>query len=147
MADVIMRKMTEQDLPEVVAIEKAIFSDPWSLNAFKSDLNNEMAWPIAATHEGIVIAYSCLYIVANEMQIGNFAVAPEYRKRGIGRLLMNQVMSLANERKCEVIFLEVRESNKSAQALYGSFNFKPVGRRTGYYRSPVENAIIMIKEL
>jgi ribosomal-protein-alanine N-acetyltransferase len=60
---------------------------------------------------------------------------------------MNEVVRLAKLRNCEFIFLEVRESNTAALALYGSFGFKVSGRRNNYYRNPVENAIVMVKEI
>ena len=66
---------------------------------------------------------------------------------GIGKLMMEEMLMLARERKCDAIFLEVRESNTPAITLYGSYGFKAVGRRNGYYRDPVENAIIMLKEI
>jgi len=147
MSDVIVRRMADRDLEEVATLEKQIFSDPWSYDSFKSDLNNEMALPLVAILDNTVVGYSCLYVVADEMQVGNFAISPDFHKRGFGKLLMNEVVRLALGRKCEFIFLEVRESNGAAQALYGSFGFKTVGRRNNYYRNPVENAIIMVKEL
>ena len=147
MPDVIIRKMMEKDLESVVAIEKEVFPDPWNYDAFKSDLNNEMAWPLVSLVDGKVAGYSCIYIVMDETQIGNFAVSPDHRKLGIGKKMMDEVIKIALNRKCKNIFLEVRESNKPAQALYISFGFKAAGRRSAYYRHPVENAIIMVKEL
>jgi ribosomal-protein-alanine N-acetyltransferase len=81
------------------------------------------------------------------MQIGNLAVAPDFRGKGIAKLLMNRILEIANERECDCVFLEVRESNQPARVLYESFGFKVVGRRVGYYRNPYENAILMTKEL
>lgn len=147
MSDIVIRKMTEVDLKDVVALESEIFSDPWSYESFRSDLNNSMALPIIAVAGQLVAGYSCLYIVAGEMQIGNFAVAPNFRGQGIAKALMNRIAEIAGERQCDCIFLEVRESNQPARTLYESFGFKVVGRRVGYYRNPYENAILMTKEL
>jgi ribosomal-protein-alanine N-acetyltransferase len=147
MPDTVIRKMAERDLKEIVALENEIFPDPWSYNAFKSDLGNSIAFPLVATAGDSIAGYSCLYIVAGEMQIGNFAVAPDFRGKGIAKTLMNKILELANERKCDSIFLEVRESNQPARSLYESFGFKVVGRRVGYYRNPFENAILMAREL
>ncbi len=61
--------------------------------------------------------------------------------------MMDEIIKIAQEKSCDSIYLEVRESNKAAQALYYSFGFEAVGRRIGYYRSPRENAILMAKEL
>ncbi|HBC46329.1 MAG TPA: ribosomal-protein-alanine N-acetyltransferase [candidate division Zixibacteria bacterium] len=147
MAQILIRKMMEIDLESVVMIEKESFSDPWSYDSFWSDLANEISMPIVALQDDIVIGYSILYIVADELQIGNFAVATQFRRQGVGNKLMDEIIKIAVQRGCNSIYLEVRESNKPAQALYLSFGFKDVGRRNGYYRSPRENAILMAKEL
>lgn len=147
MSKITFRRMIEKDLEKVSEIEKEIFTDPWSYNAFKTDLNNDMAFPMVAEFDNLVIGYTNLYIVAGEVQIGNFAVAPGYRKRGVGKKLMDRIMALAKERKCDSIFLEVRESNGPAKALYGSFGFKSVGLRRDYYSNPREAAVIMAKEI
>jgi ribosomal-protein-alanine N-acetyltransferase len=147
MLEIVIRKMTEKDLKEIAALEKDIFSDPWSYEAFKSDLNNEMASPLVAAAGISVAGYASLYIVAGEMQIGNFAVASEYRGQGIAKTLMNRIVEMAIERRCYCIFLEVRESNLAARKLYDSFGFDVVGRRVGYYRNPFENAILMTREM
>lgn len=147
MPKIILRKMLEKDLERVAAIEREIFSDPWSINAFKSDLKNEMAHPLVVELDDTVIGYSSIYIVAGEIQIGNFAVASGYRMRGIGRKLMNEIMTIAADNNCDTIFLEVRESNEPAKALYSSFGFKTAGIRKNYYSNPRESALIMVREL
>jgi len=139
--------MVERDLKEIVALEKEIFADPWSYEAFRSDISNPMALSLAAAIAESIAGYTCLYVVAGEMQIGNLAVAPDFRGKGIAKLLMNRILEIANERECDCVFLEVRESNQPARVLYESFGFKVVGRRVGYYRNPYENAILMTKEL
>ncbi len=147
MSKITFRRMTESDLEKVATIEKEIFSDPWSYNAFKTDLNNDLAFPLVAELENLVIAYSNLYIVAGEVQIGNFAVAPGYRKRGVGKQLLDEIIRIARENKCDSIFLEVRESNEPARSLYDSYGFKAVGFRRDYYSNPSESAVIMAREL
>ncbi len=139
--------MKDKDLVEVVEIEKETFTDPWSYDAFNGDLANELSWPVTALVDGKVVGYSALYIVADELQIGNFAVAPQYQRQGIGRKMMNEIINIAGQRECTHIYLEVRESNNAAIALYASFGFVNVGRRVGYYRNPRESAILMAKEL
>jgi ribosomal-protein-alanine N-acetyltransferase len=146
MSEILIRKLVETDLEDVVRIEKQTFTDPWTFAAFKSDIGNEMAWPLAAFCDNVLAGYSCIYIVAGELQIGNFAVADTFRGRGIAKALMNEIIKIALEKKCDAMFLEVRESNAPAQALYKSFGFKAVGRRLGYYNNPRENAILMVKE-
>jgi ribosomal-protein-alanine acetyltransferase len=147
MADTTIRKMTESDLDRVVAMEKEIFSDPWDYNAFDSDLKNEHCWPVVAEQDGTIVGYSISYIVTDELQIGNFGVGELFKRQGIGKKMMAEIIKIAQGKNCDSIYLEVRESNKAAQALYYSFGFEAVGRRIGYYRSPRENAILMAKEL
>jgi len=147
MSKIVFRRMVEKDLEKVAEIERQIFSDPWSYNAFKTDLANDMAFPVIAELENLVIGYANLYIVAGEVQVGNFAIAPGYRNRGIGKKLMNEILRIAAEGKCDSIFLEVRESNEPAKALYTSFGFKSTGLRRNYYSNPRESAIIMVREV
>jgi ribosomal-protein-alanine N-acetyltransferase len=147
MPGVVIRRMSLKDLDAVSVIEKQVFPDPWSYNAFETDLNNEMACPLVALFDDILAGYACLYIVAGEIQIGNFAVHPGFRKRGIAKVMMKEILRIAQSRNCDTIFLEVRESNKLAQSVYGAFGFEAVGLRDNYYRNPRENAVIMVKEL
>lgn len=147
MSSITIRRMGEKDLEKVSAIEQEIFSDPWSFNAFKTDLNNEMAFPLVVEFEDSVIGYTNLYMVAGELQIGNFAVAPGYRHRGVAKKIMSEILKIAGDYCCNSIFLEVRESNKPAQILYESFGFKQSGRRNNYYVNPRETAMLMVKEL
>ncbi len=147
MSNITIRRMAESDLEIVSSIEREIFTDPWSVNAFKTDLQNEMAFPMVAEFESKIVGYSNIYIVAGEAQIGNFAVASGFRKRGVGKLLMNEIMDKASENKCHVIFLEVRESNTPAVELYKSYGFSSAGQRKDYYSNPKENAILMVKEI
>ncbi len=142
-----IRRMTENDLDRIHDIEKECFTDPWSLESFKSDLNNNMAYPLVVVSDKEIAGYSCLYIVSGEMQIGNFAVAKEYQGHGLGKMMMSEIIKLANDRSSEAIYLEVRESNTPAVNLYKAYGFRPVGRRKNYYRSPMESAIVMAKEL
>lgn len=147
MSSVTIRRMAESDLEIISSIERDVFTDPWSLNAFKTDLNNDMALPMVAEFENKIVGYSNIYIVAGKAQIANFAVAPGFRNRGVGRLLMNEIVDRAEEKKCRVIFLEVRESNTPALELYKSYGFNAAGQRKDYYSKPQESAIIMVKEI
>lgn len=147
MSAITIRRMAEKDLERVSAIEQQVFSDPWSFNAFKTDLNNDMAFPLVVEFEDSIIGYTNLYMVVGEIQIGNFAVAPGYRQRGVAKKMMSEILKIAGDHNCNSIFLEVRESNRPAQILYESFGFKQSGRRNNYYFNPRESAVLMVKEL
>jgi ribosomal-protein-alanine N-acetyltransferase len=139
------KKMTESELSQVHDIEARVFADPWSENAFLSDIKNEFAYPLVALFENKVAGYASLYCAIDEMQIGNLAVSPDYHQRGIGTKIVEHIISLAIDMKMRLIVLEVRESNAAACKLYSKFGFKEAGRRKYYYRKPVEDALILIK--
>ncbi len=85
--------------------------------------------------------------VAGEWELENIVVAAAYQRRGLGRKLLKALMSRVEEEKGICIFLEVRESNSNARALYESLGFEPTGTRPGYYHNPVENAVLYRKNL
>lgn len=145
--DVKIGKMTENDLDEVVEIEKATFADPWPKKAFKYDLSSDYSMPITAKIDNSVVGYASIYFVIDEMQIGNIAVEPGFQHRGIGAKIMQFIIEEAKRLKINHIYLEVRQSNENAQKLYLKFGFVVSGRRRLYYRHPTEDALIMVKEM
>lgn len=137
--------MAEADIDEVHEIESKVFSDPWSKRAFQSDLQNDYAWPLVARFERKVAGYASLYQAADELQIGNIAVAPDFHQRGIGTKLLEHIIKMARDNQKRLIILEVRPSNKAACSLYEKFGFKVAGKRKYYYHKPTEDALIMIR--
>ncbi|HSB53274.1 MAG TPA: ribosomal protein S18-alanine N-acetyltransferase, partial [Gemmatimonadales bacterium] len=85
--------------------------------------------------------------VAATGEVLNLAVAPEHRRRGIGGALLEAGLKAFRRRKVDEVFLEVRESNHSAQALYLARGFRPVGQRSAYYRNPKEDALVLRLEM
>ncbi len=145
--DVAIQKMAEDDLDEVVEIEKATFADPWPKRAFKYDLSSDYSMPIVAKIDNSVVGYASVYFVVDEMQIGNIAVEPGFQHRGIGAKILQYIIEEAKRLKIAHIYLEVRESNENARKLYLKFGFVVSGRRRLYYRHPAEDALIMVKEI
>ena len=96
---------------------------------------------------GSVLGYIVLAHVVDEAEIANLAVAPEWRGRGVGALLVDDAVAAAMEGGARVLYLEVRESNAAAQALYRSRGFVVVGRRHRYYRNPVEDALLFERRM
>jgi ribosomal-protein-alanine N-acetyltransferase len=136
--------MRADDLEEVVAIERASFSMPWSRGAFLYELQqNRVARCLVMRDDGRVVGYLCLWEIGDELHITNVAVHPEYRRRGIGRSLVSGVLEDARARKLKLVVLEVRPSNHEARTLYESFGFREVGRRRGYYYDTGEDALVM----
>lgn len=90
-----------------------------------------------------VLGFAGLWFMADEAHIANIAVRDEYRRRGVGELLLIAMIQLAIERKARFITLEVRASNQAAQALYRKYGLVEVGTRRGYYMDNKEDAVIM----
>ena len=142
-APVVIRLAASGDLARVVEIERASFSDPWSLTAFRSALNEErINFHVALSGESVV-GYAVSWCVIDEAELANLAVLPAMRGQRIGAALLDCAMSDARAAGCVVMHLEVRESNAAARALYESRGFGMVGRRKRYYREPVEDALIL----
>src|SRR5688500_8796871 len=140
-----LRAARPSDVPEVAAIEAEAFTDPWSLSSFRSLVSGGLVWFRVAVDDDTdqVIGYILVWFAADEAELANIAVAPSVRGRGVGAALLDEALSAAEERGTVRVFLEVRDSNERARALYASRGFEEVGRRRGYYRRPVEDALIL----
>jgi len=138
-------RMRPEDLDEVLTIERASFTMPWSRGAFLYEMQqNRVArcW-VARDDDGHVVGYLCLWEVADEVHITNVAVRPSARRQGVARALLRSVIDNARARAFKVVVLEVRPSNHHALTLYESFGFRVVGRRHGYYYDTGEDALVM----
>ncbi len=132
-------------VPEVAAIEHACFSDPWSEGSFRQAVDNPGVFFRLATEGagGAVVGYVVAWFAGGEGEIANVAVAPSARGRGVGGMLLDAAIAAAGDRGAEALYLDVRESNVRARALYDSRGFVEVGRRRRYYRRPAEDAIVL----
>jgi ribosomal-protein-alanine N-acetyltransferase len=143
-----VRPATVADLATVSAIEAAAFSDPWSPEAFEALLGKpQVAWTVAVTSDGTVVGYCILLLAGIEGDVANIATASGWRGRGVAHLLLAEACRTARQRGGEALFLEVREGNAPARALYARHGFQPVGRRRAYYRDPVEDALVLRRSL
>ena len=131
------------DAAALVAIERRCFSDPWSEAAFREALLSELTFALVADGGRGVAGYLVGREAAGSGEILNLAVAPEFRRRGIGGALLEEGLIAFRDRHANEVFLEVRESNHSAQALYLARGFRPVGQRAAYYRNPREDALVL----
>ena len=135
--------MTADDLPEVVAIERASFTNPWSGALFLQELHVGFSRIILARRAGEPLAgYLCRWLVADEMHILNVAVDPRYRGQGVGSVLMRCALREARECNAVAVTLEVRRSNVAGRRLYDAFGFEEVGARPNYYGRG-EDALIL----
>lgn len=139
-------KFDERHAKEAANIEKKIYSEPWSEQAFvELFVKSTSIFGLAGIYRDRVVAYGGVECVLDEANIVNIAVAPESRRKGYGSAVMIGLLKLASERGCRRVTLEVREHNEAAKSLYSTFGFKPVGIRKCFYSHPVENAIVMEK--
>jgi ribosomal-protein-alanine N-acetyltransferase len=141
----VLTAATRAHLTQVASIENACFSDPWSETSFRQALENPGVFFRVATEgaDGAVVGYVVAWFAGGEGEIANVAVAPAARGRGIGGLLLDAAIAAAAEHGAEALYLDVRESNARARALYDSRGFVEVGRRRRYYRRPSEDAIVL----
>lgn len=138
-------KMQMEHLKEVLAIEKASFSTPWSYHAFAYEIKNDFAYYLVALLTKKVIGYGGMWLILDEAHITNLAVHCDYRQRGVGCAIMQELMRHAVRSGIAHVTLEVRPSNQAARHLYTTLGFKEGGRRRGYYLDTNEDAIIMWK--
>lgn len=141
-------RMRAEDLDEVLEIERASFSMPWSRGAFLYEMEqNRVARCWVMREDPRVLGYLCLWEIADELHITNIAVHPSARRHGIGRALLQVVLDDARQRKLRLVVLEVRPSNTEARTLYEAFGFRVMGRRRGYYYDTGEDALVMEADL
>lgn len=143
-----IRAMTAADVPQVAAMERACFSDPWPEQVIAKELENELSlWLVAAKGE-TVLGYVGSQTVLGEAGMMNLAVGAEHRRQGIAAALVNALCAaLRTEKDAEVLTLEVRDSNEAAIRLYTALGFAEIGRRPNYYFHPKEDAHILRKDL
>lgn len=142
--DMIFRKMELDDIAQIVAIEEASFSTPWTADAFHSELTmNEHAHYVVLEKDGRVIGYCGLWIIIDESHITNIAILPEYRGQKLGDALLKEVISEAKTLGVKTMTLEVRVSNEVAKQLYRKYGFQNGGIRKRYYADNQEDGLVM----
>lgn len=138
-----VERMTAAQLDGVCALENACFVHPWSRQSLQESLENDNALFFAATENGEVIGYIGMSYVLDEGYLYNVAVAPHYRRRGVGSALIRTLVTWCKKENFAFLTLEVRQSNAAARSLYEAFGFVKVGERKNYYTEPTENAVLM----
>lgn len=137
-----------EHLDEIVSIERASFSDPWTRGMFESELDvKARGYARGAVRRRNLIGYLFAVIIPDEAHIGNLAVHPSERRQGIAQLLLDELMREGAEAGVKRVTLEVRASNHTARKFYYKNNFIDIAIRKNYYRSPVEDAIVMYRVL
>lgn len=142
-----VRDMEERDLERVAEIEALSFSSPWSIEAFRKELEeNNLAIYLVCEMDGDLAGYMGMWKVVDEGHVTNVAVDPKFRGMGIGNALLSEMVIRARESNLVSMTLEVRVSNVQAIGLYKKHGFEDVGTRPKYYDNG-EDAIIMWKTL
>ena len=138
-----VERMTAAQLDGVCALENACFVHPWSRQSLQESLENDNALFFTATENGEVIGYIGMSYVLDEGYLYNVAVAPHYRRRGVGSALIRTLVTWCKKENFVFLTLEVRQGNAAARSLYEAFGFVKVGERKNYYTEPTENAVLM----
>jgi ribosomal-protein-alanine N-acetyltransferase len=139
-----IRRMTLDDLAQVIEIDKVSFSLPWPERSFRYEVTENpasRAW--VAEIDGRIVGMIVAWMLVDEAHIATIATHPDFRRKGIAsRLLIYTLQVMANE-GAKTSVLEVRESNSAAQEMYRKFGFEESGRRPRYYKDNGEDAILM----
>jgi ribosomal-protein-alanine N-acetyltransferase len=136
--------MVEEDIPEIMGIERSSFSTPWSEISFLSEVYKKNAFSNVSLFEENVIGYICVNYLLHESHILNLAVHELFRRRGVATILMNDTLKELQRKGCVFMYLEVRASNTGAQIFYERFGFKVESIRKKYYTNPDEDALLML---
>lgn len=145
-AGLVVAPITGADLDEVVAVEQAVFSDPWPRTFFVEEIAHPQSVAVLVRDRGTLAGYLLAWRLDGEMHLGNLAVVPGLQRRGIGRYLLEWLLAEAASGGQERITLEVRASNFAAQELYRRFGFRAVALRRGYYQDTGEDALVMMRD-
>jgi len=144
-----IRLATLADLDALVSLEEACFAVPWSRKSFEAEVHGNsfsqlLVVPGPMELPGIpLLAYSCVWVIFEEIRFLNLGVHPQFRGQGLAKRLIHHALCIGSTQGCCRGMLEVRASNQPARNLYESFNFKEYGTRTSYYTNPIEDAILM----
>jgi len=140
---VMIREMLRNDVAQILSIEIRSFVAPWTRGLFEETLSSPIYLNLVMETEGAVVGYIILYTVADEGHVMSVAVHPDHRQKGHGARLLSHALRYCAQNSVSVCFLEVRESNEAAQALYRRFGFNVIGKRKRYYPETNEDALVM----
>jgi ribosomal-protein-alanine N-acetyltransferase len=130
-------------LERIHEIEILSFPSPWSINAFRQEVKNSVSHLLGLFVNGALEGYICFWLFDGEIQLVNIAVHPKARGCGLGHCLLAKMLEFAASRGTQRVWLEVRQSNRTARRLYENFGFMEAGRRRKYYTDNNEDAVVM----
>ena len=152
-----VRRCVPADIERMASIERVSFSDPWSFETLSAAYALRHMRVLVAEESGrgggqggaapVLVGYVLALVMADEGEIADVAVAPDARRRGVARALLDQMIVDMIADGVRALYLEVRESNAAARGLYRSLDFDHVGRRRDYYQHPSEDALLLRRDL
>ena len=143
-ARVVVDAMRLDDVPAVHRIEQLSFTTPWPAHAFEQELRgNRLARYVVARAGDAVVGFAGVWLMVDDAHVTTFGVHPDWRRQGIGRQLLLNLVELSLALGARRMTLEVRVGNTAAQALYRAFGFEIAGRRPRYYSDDGEDALVM----
>ncbi len=145
MEEIRIEALREEHLADVAKIESECFFEPWSENSLRLLLEDNAIAFVALAGDGRAVAYGAMLCVLDEGQITNVATLSDYRRRGIAERIMKALAERGAERGISSFTLEVRATNEAARRLYAKLGWQELGVRRGFYRFPMEDAIVMRK--
>ena len=146
--DLVTRRMTDVDVPGIMAIETRAYVFPWTAGIFRDCIRAGYCCYVIENN-GEIVAYVVMSVGAREAHILNICVSPERRGAGYGAILMDKMMGIARRLQADTMFLEVRPSNEAARRLYDKLGFNEIGIRNNYYPAERgrEDALLLAKQL
>ena len=150
-SDIVIVPATVELLPEILRVEEACFSAPWTRKMLEAELTgNQFAHFLVAMERagaeassGSIAGYHCFWIVFEELRLMNLAIRESMRRRGIGQALVTEAIRMGLAQAATRAVLEVRASNEAACTLYRQMGFVQISTRPKYYTNPVEDAVLM----
>lgn len=142
-----IRPLTSGDLAKTIRIERDCFQSPWPRQAFEMAVHDGSILAVGAFDDGQPVGYVIACAGVRSVLVANLAVAGHWRRRGLGRRLLDVAVDWARDRAHRRVTLEVRCSNAAAVRLYRDAGFEPLARRRGYYDDPPEDALTMVLAL
>lgn len=142
--NVMIRKMTLDDIEQVIAIDRESFSLPWPERSFRFELTDNPAsrcW--VAEVDGKIAGMIVVWLIVDEVHVATIATHPDFRRQGIAKNLLSHALQHLSTEGAQSSFLEVRASNLVAQEMYRKFGYEESGVRRHYYRDNDEDAILM----
>ena len=143
-----LRDMTVRDLPGVMAVERGIYTHPWSENIFRDCLRVGYFCRVYED-DGAILGYGVMSVGVDECHILNIGIHPDHQRQGLGGHLLGEMLATAQRHRARMAFLEVRVSNEAAQRLYEKAGFHLLGKRRNYYPAANgrEDALILARQL